>query len=332
MTRIGITFDLRQDYLSEGFGEEETAEFDRPETIEAIRVALHNLGYEAEPIGNVRKLVESLAQGKRWDLVFNIAEGLYGFAREAQVPALLDAYRIPYTFSDPLVLSLTLHKGMTKRVLRDLGIPTAEFAIVKTASQIGKIDLSFPLFAKPVAEGTAKGIDAASKIRTPKELEVVCRRLLEQFDQSVLVETFLPGREFTVGILGTGEKSVAIGALEIVLRPGADEGVYSYRNKEECEELVEYRLVDEPVVDRAKQIALAAWKGLGCRDAGRVDLRLDSHGVPNLLEVNPLSGLHPEHSDLPILCTQLGISYTQLIGRIVDSAMDRLRAPVLGVG
>ncbi len=326
--KIGITFDLREDYLSEGFGEEETAEFDRPETIEAIRTALQALGYQAEPIGNIRNLVEALYRGRRWDLVFNIAEGLYGFAREAQVPALLEAYGLPYTFSDPMVLSLTLHKGMTKRVFRDLGLPTAEFTVVEAASDIEKIELPFPLFAKPVAEGTAKGIDATSKVDTPEELESLCARLLDQFNQPVLVETFLPGREFTVGILGTGEKAAAIGALEIVLRPDADEEVYSYRNKEECEELVEYRLVDEPLVDRAKQIAIAAWKGLGCRDGGRVDLRVDCQGVPNLLEVNPLSGLHPEHSDLPILCTQLGIPYTQLIGTIVDSAMDRLREPV----
>lgn len=323
--RIGITFDLREDYLAEGFSEEETAEFDRPDTIEAICQALQDLGHQAEPIGNIRRLVEALAQGKRWDLVFNIAEGLYGFAREAQVPALLDAYAIPYTFSDPLVLSLALHKGMTKRVLRDLGIPTAQFAIVEADSDLARIDLPFPLFAKPVAEGTGKGINVASKLRTREELTSVCRRLFEEFQQPVLVETFLPGREFTVGILGTGEQAAAIGALEIVLQPGADEAVYSYRNKEECERLVEYRLVDEPAVDAAKEIALAAWKGLGCRDAGRVDLRQDSEGVPNLLEVNPLSGLHPEHSDLPILCTQLGISYRDLIGRIVDSAASRLR-------
>ena len=323
--KIGITYDLREDYLAEGFSEEQTAEFDRPDTIEAIQKALAELGHEAQPIGPIRRLVESLAQGKRWDLVFNIAEGLYGFAREAQVPALLDAYGIPYTFSDPLVLSLTLHKGITKRLLRDLGIPTADFSIVEAESDLGTVDLALPLFAKPIAEGTGKGINASSKVRTRKELDSICRRLLEEFRQPVLIETFLPGREFTVGILGTGTEAAAIGALEIVLQPGADEAVYSYRNKEECEELVEYRLVDEPAVDAAKEVALAAWKGLGCRDAGRVDLREDSRGAPNVLEVNPLSGLHPEHSDLPILCTQLGIPYKDLIGRIVDSASHRLR-------
>lgn len=332
--KIGITYDLREDYLAEGFSEEETAEFDRPDTIEAIQKALVELGHEAQPIGNIRRLVEALAQGNRWDLVFNIAEGLHGFAREAQVPALLDAYGIPYTFSDTLVLSLTLHKGMTKRVLRDLGIPTADFAIVEAESDLGGIDLPFPLFAKPIAEGTGKGIDPSSRLRTREELDSTCRRLFEEFSQPVLVETFLPGREFTVGMLGTAEEATAIGALEIVLQPGADEAVYSYRNKEECEELVEYRLVDEPAVDAARAVALAAWKGLGCRDAGRVDLRLDGRGVPNVLEVNPLSGLHPEHSDLPILCTQLGIPYRDFIGRIVDSASRRLgrsgAAPVFG--
>ena len=128
--KVGITYDLREEYLCEGFSLEETAEFDKPDTIDSIEEALQLLGHETERIGHVRSLVARLAGGSRWDLVFNIAEGLSGFGREAQVPAVLDAYGIPYTFSDPLVLSLTLHKGMTKRVVRDLGIPTPGFAVV----------------------------------------------------------------------------------------------------------------------------------------------------------------------------------------------------------
>ena len=130
--KIGITYDLRQYYLSQGMGEEETAEFDSPVTIESIDSTLSELGHVTDRIGNIRNLTSRLAAGDHWDLVFNIAEGIRGFGREAQVPALLEAYDIPYTFSDPLVLSLTLHKGMTKHVIRDLGIPTADFAVVET--------------------------------------------------------------------------------------------------------------------------------------------------------------------------------------------------------
>jgi D-alanine-D-alanine ligase len=202
--KIGIAYDLREDYLAEGYGDEETAEFDRLDTIEAIEGTLQRLGFETDRIGNIRKLAARLVAGDRWDMVFNIAEGLRGFGREAQVPALLDAFEIPYTFSDPLVLSLTLHKGMTKHVIHDLGIPTPEFTVVETTSDVDAVDLPFPLFAKPVAEGTGKGISASSRIMTRKDLDSVCRRLLTAFDQPVLLETFMPGREFTVGITGTG--------------------------------------------------------------------------------------------------------------------------------
>src|ERR1041385_6774131 len=156
--KIGITYDLRDDYVREGYSEEDTAEFDSVETISAIEASLRALGHVADRIGHVRSLARRLALGDRWDLVFNMAEGLSGFGREAQVPALLDAFGVPYTFSDPLVLSLALHKGMAKRVVRDLGIATADFAVVERLSDINGLGLPFPLFIKPVAEGTSKGI------------------------------------------------------------------------------------------------------------------------------------------------------------------------------
>ena len=204
---IGLTYDLRADYLAEGYSEEETAELDRPDTIEAIEAALLELGYRTDRIGNAKRLVERLAQGDRWELVFNVAEGLHGVAREAQVPAILDVYDIPYTFSYPLVLSLALHKNLTKTIVRQAGIPTPEFALVERPADVDAVDLPFPLFAKPVAEGTSKGITAASKILDRQALRKVSADLLDQFRQPVLVETFLPGREFTVGLTGTGAKA-----------------------------------------------------------------------------------------------------------------------------
>jgi D-alanine-D-alanine ligase len=323
--KIGIAYDLREDYLAQGYAEEETAEFDRLDTIEAIEATLQDLGFETDRIGNIRKLAARLVAGDRWDMVFNIAEGLKGFGREAQVPALLDAFEIPYTFSDPLVLSLTLHKGMTKHVINDLGIPTPEFAVVEALSDIHAVRLPFPLFAKPVAEGTGKGITASSKITTRKALDSVCRSLLAAFDQPVLLETFMPGREFTVGITGTGEEAKAVGAIEVVLRKDAEPGAYSYTNKKQFEEFVEYRLVNDEMAQKAIEVSLAAWRGLGCRDGGRIDLRADAQGVPRFLEVNPLAGLNPLISDLPILCNLAGVSYRELISRIMDSALKRLR-------
>lgn len=327
--KIGITYDLREDYLKMGLGEEETAEFDRPDTIEAIQRTLESLGHETDRIGNVRHVVRRLAEGDRWDLVFNIAEGLRGYGREAQIPALLEAYDIPYTFSDPLVLSLTLHKAMTKRIVRDLGIPTPDFRLVETENDLARVDLPFPLFVKPVAEGTGKGITATSRIMDRHQLASACRKILADYRQPALVERFLPGREFTVGLVGTGEEAEALGVVEVILRDEAEEEVYSYRNKEDCETLVRYALVTDETAETAKGYSLAAWRGLGCRDAGRVDLRVDEAGVPNFMEVNPLAGLHPEHSDLPILCNLAGMGYRELLSRILRSAAARMRSPDL---
>jgi D-alanine-D-alanine ligase len=324
---IGLTYDLRNDYLAEGYSEEETAEFDRPDTIEAIEGALVELGYQTDRIGNARRLVERLAQGDRWDLVFNIAEGLHGVAREAQVPAILDVYDLPYTFSDPLVLSLALHKNHTKLLVRAAGIATPDFALVAEPADVDRIDLPFPLFAKPVAEGTSKGITAASKVVDRPSLRRVAGALLEQFRQPVLVETFLAGREFTIGVTGTGEEARIVATMEIHLLPDADAEVYSYHNKEQCDDLVRYSLAQpaaDPAVRAVDEMTLDAWRALGCRDGGRIDIRCDAEGRPHFLEVNPLPGLHPQHSDLPILCGHVGIPYVDLIDRIVRSARRRI--------
>lgn len=328
--RVGITYDLRNDYLEQGFTEEETAEFDHVDTIDAIDGSLQELGHETVRIGNIRQLASRLVAGERWDMVFNIAEGLRGFGREAQVPALLDAYDIPYTFSDPLVLSLTLHKAMTKRVIRDLGLPTPEFRLVEEESDAVRMDLPFPLFAKPVAEGTGKGIDATSRIRGKDELVSVCRSLLQTHRQPVLVESFLPGRELTVGVLGTGADARVLGVMEVILKDEGEAGWYSYHEKENWRTLVRYRLVSDITATKAAHTALALWRGLGCRDAGRIDLRADEKGVPNLLEVNPLAGLHPGHSDLCIMADLTGMSYVALIGEIIKSASARISGTGLG--
>ncbi|HUL06975.1 MAG TPA: hypothetical protein VLV76_11625 [Candidatus Acidoferrum sp.] len=324
--RVGLTFDLRDHYLAAGCSAEDTAEFDSIETIDSLAGALERLGLEVDRLGTVRQLAQRLVAGERWDLVFNIAEGVKGVGREAQVPALLDAYDIPYTFSDPLVMALALHKGMAKRVARDCGVPTAPFAVVESMADLAAVDLPFPLFAKPIAEGTGKGVTPASRVINRAALRKLCRQLLERYRQPVLVETFLPGREFTVGILGTGAAAEPVAVMEVILNGQAEAGVYSYVNKEECETRVVYRLVDDDEAKAAGAVALAAWRALGCRDGGRVDLRQDAGGKPLFLEVNPLAGLHPTHSDLPIMCTLAGIPYDALIGRIVESARRRCGA------
>jgi len=323
--RVGLTYDLREAYLAAGYSKYETAEFDHTDTIDAIEETLMQLGYQVDRIGNVRQLVGRLANGDSWDLVFNICEGMHGIGREAQVPALLDAYQIPYVFSDTLVCALTLHKGMTKDVVRAAGVATPDYRIVRTVADVGKVKMDFPLFAKPVAEGTGKGISANSKIPNSAQLQRVCRQLLKEYPgQPVLVERFLPGREFTVGILGSAENATALATLEILLLDGADAEVYSYRNKDEYDHLVQYRLLDPGKLrQQIEELALNAWRALGCRDAGRIDIRLDEHGNCHFLEVNPLAGIHPQHSDLPIMARLAGMDYAALIGIIMTSALQR---------
>lgn len=324
---IGITYNLRDDYLAAGYGEEETAEFDQAGTIDAIDGALCVLGHTTDRVGHARNLIERLATGDRWDLVFNICEGLHGLGREAQVPAILDVYKIPYTFADPATLCVCLDKALTKTVLRAAGVPTPDWHVVRKLSDIESCNLSFPLIAKPLAEGTGKGINAASKITNRTALRQVCERLLRQYEQPVLVEQFLPGREFTVGLVGTGVDADVIGTVEILLRDAAEPDVYSYMNKEQSEVLCDVVLVratDVAAVAEAEEIALAAWRAVAGRDAGRIDLRCDAACKPQLIEINPLAGLHPTHSDLPAVWTDMGSTYVELIERIVESAKSRI--------
>jgi len=323
---IGLTYDLRDDYLKMGFSEEDAAEFDVIETVVAIEESLQKLGYQTERIGHLKALIEQLVGGKRWDMVFNFCEGFYGIGREAQVPALLDAYNIPYVFSDPLVLSLTLDKAMTKRVIRDAGIPTAPFMVVAEPEDINHISLPYPLFVKPVAEGTGKGITGRSVVTTIEELQERCLFLLERFRQPVLVETYLSGREFTVGITGTGKEARSTGVMEIHLTGQAEQGVYSYLNKEDWEVRCTYSLAKGPVAKACEEVALASWRVLGCQDGGRVDLRHDQQGIPNFIEVNPLAGMNPVYSDLPMLSRMNGIDYDELIRRIMESAVKKIRS------
>jgi D-alanine-D-alanine ligase len=209
--RIGLTYDLRAEYLALGYGEEETAEFDQQGTIDALAGAIESLGHTVDRIGSARSLIGRLAKGDRWELVFNIAEGLNGYGREAQVPAILDVYGITYTFADPLAASVCLQKGWSKTIVRAAGVPTADFAIIETPADIDRVSLGYPMLAKPIAEGTGKGVTPNSVVRSKADLSQVAIELLDRYRQPVLVETFLPGREFTVGIVGTGDAARAIG-------------------------------------------------------------------------------------------------------------------------
>ena len=321
--RIGVTYDLKSDYLALGHSEEDVAEFDSEVTIDAICDALASQGWQVSRIGHVKSLVGKLAAGERWDAVFNFCEGLKGISREAQVPAILEAYDIPYVFSDPLTLAVTLDKAMAKRVARDQGVPTPDFAVIEKIADVGKIKLPYPLFLKPVAEGSGKGVNAKSRVTNLNELTAVATDLLHRFAQSVLVETFLPGREFTVGIIGTGDTAEVLGVSEIHQKDNYIGHGYGFENKNYWEDKVDILEADAASAKAAGDVALAAWRALRCRDGGRIDIRNDEHGKPHFIEVNPLAGLRPEYSDLCFIAKYRGLSYPQLIGRIMDAFLKR---------
>jgi D-alanine-D-alanine ligase len=321
--RIALVYDLRDDYRAIGLSEEEVAEFDSIETVEALAGALDMLGCEVVLVGRGQVLAERLAAGERYDLVFSIAEGVKGRSREAQVPALCELFDQPYLFSDPLTMAASLDKAVAKRLVRDAGVPTANFAVAEENVHEVAGWTEFPAFVKPLAEGTGKGCEAASLVHDEAELHEAASRIIERYRQPALIERYLPGREFTVGIAGNGNEASVLGVCEIVLNPDAEANVYSLRNKELCEQLVTYARADDGEARLAATRALKAYRALECRDAARIDFRSDTKGEPYFLEANPLAGLNPWHSDLPILAAQNGISFVNLIGMILSAGLAR---------
>ncbi len=322
--RLGFTYDRKEDYVAAGFSSAEVMEFDAEDTISAIAGTLREIGHDVTRVGRGVELARRLVAGERWDLVFNICEGASGRSREAQVPALCELFDQPYTFADPLTCAITLDKAVAKRIVRDSGLATAPFAVVASAADVAKVRLEAPLFAKPIAEGSSKGVTCRSLVRDRTQLGEVCAELLATFRQPVLVEAFLPGRELTVGVIGNGATARVVGVMEVVFTEHAEVSAYTALNKEEYLERVSYRLVDdEPLAGSASTLALGVYHALGCRDAARIDVRCDAAGVPCFLEANPLPGLNPVRSDLPIMTRLAGTSFAELMVSIIEGAVLR---------
>jgi len=318
--KVGLTYDLRSWYTDRGYSMDETAEFDKQETIDALEKSLKLMGYETEPVGNTFQLIEALALGKRWDLIFNISEGLYGDGRESVVPAILDQYKIPYVFSGPVIMGLSLNKHLAKLVVAASGVPVSPGKLITKLLDLDSCNLKFPLFVKPVSEGTGKGITEKSLVNSASELRKMAEWILSEFHQPALVEEYLPGREFTVGIVGYGQDAVAIGGMEVIC---ANNLPYSVEVKENYTNYCTYKPLGDDIVDECKSVALGAWRALDAVDAGRVDLKADRNGNICFIEANPLAGLNPIHSDLPILSRMSGIEYQTLLEMIMKAAIKR---------
>jgi D-alanine-D-alanine ligase len=324
--RVGITYNLKKDFSQqEGHPIDWFEEFDAEETIDAIRDVLEKDGHEVLPLGGGTGLIDRLRESPV-DIVFNIAEGIGGRNREAHIPALLEFFNIPYTGSDPLTLSLTLDKAMAKRVVMSGGVPTPKFKKIEKAKDLEGLDLSYPLFVKLCYEGSSKGVRLDSKVSDLSSLKEKVQWLLETYGPPILVEEFVSGPEFTVGILGNSDP-IVLGVMQIEIRgTPPDEAIYSLEVKRDWEERVCYHcppLVPEHLKRRIEEVALKAYRVLECRDVSRVDIRMGEDGVPYFLEMNPLPGLSPVYGDLPIMARKMGWDYSTLISTIFNHALKR---------
>ena len=324
--RVGITYNLKKDFShQESRPIDHLEEFDSEETIDAIRDVLENDEHQVIKLGGDIGLIDRLRQSSI-DIVFNIAEGIHGRNREAHIPALLEFLNIPYTGSDPLTLSLTLDKSMAKKVVVSEGIPTPRFRKVERLEDLNEMDLSYPLFVKLCYEGSSKGIRLDSKILTSSSLKEKVNWLLGTYGSPILVEEFVRGPEFTVGILGNEHPSV-LGVMQIEIKgssPG--ESIYSLEVKREWEEKVRYLCpppIDSSLLKKIEEVALRSYRALDCRDVSRVDIRVGEDGTPFFLEINPLPGLSPVYGDLPIMARYMGWKYDQLIKTIFHHALRR---------
>jgi D-alanine-D-alanine ligase len=324
--RVGITYNLKKDFsYQEDQPIDFLEEYDSEETIDAIRKVLESDGHQVIKLGGDTGLIHRLRQSSV-DIVFNIAEGFQGRNREAHIPALLEFLNIPYTGSDPLTLSLTLDKSMAKRVVMSEDIPTPQFKKIERKEDLNGLDLRYPLFLKLCYEGSSKGVRLDSKIFNPPSLKEKGRWLLEKYGPPLLVEEFISGPEFTVGILGNENPSV-LGVMQIEIKGSPpDEAIYSMEVKREWEEKVSYHCppsIEPHLLKKIEEVALRSYKVLGCRDVSRVDIRVGEEGTPYFLEINPLPGLSPVYGDLPIMARHMGWDYPMLVKSIFHYALRR---------
>ncbi len=305
------------------------SECDSQKTVDAIAEAIRKAGHTVLLAEADRNLPGWLAANPV-DLAFNIAEGFRGVAREARVPALLELMEIPCTGSDVLALALALDKAKSKQIFRFNGIPTPNFQLFMHPDEPLDPRLKYPLIIKPNTEGSAKGITASSVVADEPALRAQVRHIFETYDQEVLAEEYIEGTELTVGILGADQ---ILPVLEVDFSEcrGSGEYFYSWRMKE-YQGNRELKLtprfwcparLDPAATQAVQSVAWKAAKSLGARDLSRVDIRLSSEGIPYVLEVNPLPGLDPEESNLPVMARAAGMSYEALIHRLLELAAAR---------
>lgn len=325
--RVGLIFNIKRIKPAYGGKNDEEAEFDSPITIAAITEAIRSFGHEVVPLEATPELASMIRPGFI-DVVFNIAEGIRGRSRESQVPALLELCDIPYTGSDPTTMLLTLDKGLAKRIVRQAGIPTPNWFVMRTGKDKIDRDIRYPVVVKPIAEGSSKGVLAKGVAENETQLREVATLLGERYSEGAIVEEFLPGREFTVALLGEGDVRI-LPPMEIVFRADLHNPIYTFDHKLDFNDEVRYEApakVDAELLQQIENVAKGAFVALGCRDIARIDVRMDQSGIVNFIECNPLPGLTPKWSDLCMIAQSVGIDYKTLIGDILAPALRRFQS------
>jgi D-alanine--D-alanine ligase len=319
--RVGLAFNMKR--IESSDGDDREAEYDSRETIDALSKAIESHGHLVVPLEATPDLPRNLMTSSV-DIVFNIAEGISGRNREAQVPNLCELLGIPYTGSDSATLSICLDKALSKRMLRDVATP--QFQLLLTGREKLK-PLKYPVIVKPNAEGTSKGITAKSVKDDEAGVREVARDIIERYGQPALVEEYIVGREFTVGLLGERRPRV-LPPMEVVFLSASERAVYDYACKQDWEKHVRYEVPAKLTKDELRAIertCRSTFMALGCRDVARVDLRLAPDGTVYVIEVNPLPGLTPDYSDLCLIANGAKIAYRSLIGDILSGAIKRWR-------
>lgn len=325
--RVGFTFNVKRIKPQIDGTKDDEAEYDTPATLQAVREAIASAGHEVIDLEATADLASVLAASPV-DLVFNMAEGIKGRNRESQVPALLELLDIPYSGSDPATMSIALDKALAKRIVRQHGILTPDFFVMQTGKERLAKDCQFPLIVKPVAEGSSKGVHATSVVENEAELREAAREMIAKYDQPALVEEYIGGREFTVGLLGERRPKV-LPPMEIVFLDEAEHRpIYSFEFKQDWSKKIRYDVparIETAQLRALERAARECFIALGCRDVARVDFRMDAAGKVYFLECNPLPGLTPGWSDLVLISKAAGIEYNALINEILSGAIRRYK-------
>jgi D-alanine-D-alanine ligase len=325
MKTVGLTYDLKTDYkFKEGGPLDANAEFDSLSTVDVIADAIAANGFKVKKIGNASNLLEKI-DCLGVDIVFNISEGLSGRNRESQVPVLLEMSGIPFVGADALTLGLTLDKVMAKKIFIAENIPTPKFFEVNsTQGLIDQDHCSFPLIVKPRFEGSSKGLSESSRVENIEELKKQVDFITKTYKQPALVEEFISGQEFTVAIIGNENPEVMpVVQIKIDGKLKLNEKFYTFARitSDRLEYICPAKITGE-LKKKLDSLALKVYRAVECRDFGRVDFRVDNNGNPYVLEINPLPSLSTEDVFM-LLAKNLGITYEQIVGKILSSAMIR---------